>query len=181
MTNGIRRRTLVCLTGFMGSGKSTVGRLLASQLGWAFVDLDKRITQVTCLTIPDIFARMGEPEFRRLETEQLARILAEAAEGQKPRIISLGGGTLGQPPNLAQLREQGATIVWLDCPIEELLTRCAQITDRPLFRDEASFRQLYKERLPTYELADHRVDSSGEPRHVVERILALGIFPQVTV
>lgn len=181
MTNGIRGRTLVCLTGFMGSGKSTVGRLLGSQLGWPFVDLDKRITQAVCLSIPDIFARMGEPEFRRMETEQLLHILAEAAETQKARIISLGGGTIAQPQNLAMLREEGAKIIWLDCPMDQLLIRCAQITDRPLFRDEASFRRLYEERLPTYRLADHRVDSSDEPRQVVERILALDIFPQVTV
>lgn len=180
MTNGTRRRALVCLTGFMGSGKSTVGRLLASQLGWAFVDLDKCITQAACLTIPDIFARMGETEFRRMESEQLTRIVAEAVETQKPRIVSLGGGTIAQPQNLALLREQGAALIWLDCPIEELLTRCAQITDRPLFRDEASFRRLYEERRPTYELADHRIEGRGEPRHVMARILALGIFPQVT-
>lgn len=179
MTNGIRRRTLVCLTGFMGSGKSTVGRLLAAQLGWPFVDLDKRITQAACLTIPDIFARMGEPEFRRLETEHLARIVAEMAETQRPRIVSLGGGTIAQPQNLALLREQSAVLIWLDCPIDQLLTRCAQITDRPLFRDEASFRRLYEERLPTYQTADHRIDGSGEPRQVVEQIVALNIFPQV--
>jgi shikimate kinase len=179
MTNGIRRRTLVCLTGFMGSGKSTVGRLLASQLGWPFIDLDKRITQAADLTIPDIFARMGEPEFRRMEAEHLARIVAEAVETQKPRIVSLGGGTIAQPQNLAHLREQGAVLIWLDCPLEELFTRCAQITDRPLFRDETSFRRLYEERLPTYQSADHRVDSSGEPRQVVEQILALNIFPRV--
>ena len=58
--------------------------------------------------------------------------------------------------------------------------RCAHITDRPLFRDEASFRRLYEERLPTYELADYRVESHSEPSKVVEQILALGIFPRVT-
>ena len=181
MTNGIRRRTLVCLTGFMGSGKSTVGRLLAGQLGWPFADLDKRITHAASLTIPDIFTRLGEAEFRRMEAEQLARIVAEATEAQKPRIVSLGGGTIAQTQNLAMLRDEAATIIWLDCPMEQLLIRCAQITDRPLFRDEASFRQLYEERLPTYQSADHRVESSGEPRQVVEQILALNIFQQVAV
>ncbi len=178
MTNDIRRR-LVCLTGFMGSGKSTVARLLSSQLGWTGVDLDKRISEVTSLAIPEIFSRHGEPEFRRIESEQLARAVAEALETGKPRIVSLGGGTLAQPRNLALLRETGATLIWLECPVEELLLRCAKITDRPLFRDEASFRRLYEERLPGYQVADHRVDSNCEPRHVVEQILALGIFPQV--
>src|ERR1700722_3082662 len=166
MTNDIRRR-LVCLTGFMGSGKSTVARLLASQLGWIAVDLDKHISDEAGLSIPEIFSRHGEPEFRRIESDHLERIVAEALETGKPRIVSLGGGTIAQPRNLALLRDTGATLIWLECPIEDLLLRCAQITDRPLFRDEASFRRLYEERLPGYQLADHRVDSSLEPRRVV--------------
>jgi shikimate kinase len=180
MTNEIRPRRLVCLTGFMGSGKSTIGRLLAGQLGWPSADLDKRITESTGLTIPEIFARLGEPEFRRIEHEQLARIVGESIELQKPRIVSLGGGTTAQPQNVALLRESGASLIWLYCPIEELLRRCAQITDRPLFRDEASFRQLYLERLPGYEQAEYRVDSNTEPLRVVEQILTLTIFSKVT-
>jgi shikimate kinase len=181
MPNENRLRRLVCLTGFMGSGKSTTARLLSSQLGWPKTDLDKSITEVTGLTVAQIFATRGEAEFRRIEREQLEKIVAEYAETQRPRIVSLGGGTIAQPQNLALLRENGAILIWLHCPIEDLLHRCAQMTDRPLFRDEASFRRLYEERLATYELSDYRVDSSGEPPRVVEQILALGIFPQVTV
>jgi len=181
MTPETRTHRLVCLTGFMGSGKSTIAKLLASALGWQNVDLDKRITETSGLTVPEIFSRLGEVEFRRMEHEQLAQVVAEFRETQKPRVVSLGGGTIAQPQNLALLRENGAVLIWLRCPIEELLQRCAQITDRPLFRDEASFRRLYEERLPTYELADYRVDNDIEPARVVERILALGIFPQVTV
>ena len=180
MTNEIRPRKLVCLTGFMGSGKSTTARILASQLGWLNTDLDKRIAEAAQMTIPEIFARMGEAEFRRIEHEQLARVVAEAAATQKPRIVSLGGVTIMQPQNLALLREAGAVLIWLHCPVEELLHRCAHITDRPLFRDEASFRRLYEERLPTYELSDYCVDSRSEPSRVVEQIVALGIFPGVT-
>jgi len=180
MTTEIRARRLVCLTGFMGSGKSTAGRLVAGQLGCTFIDLDRRITEATGSTIPEIFERAGEAEFRRIESEQLARIVAEADQAQKPRIVSLGGGTIAQPQNLALLREHGAVLIWLHCPVEQLLVRCAQITDRPLFRDEASFRRLYEERLPTYELADYRVESDADPWRVVEQILALGIFPKVT-
>jgi len=181
MTPETRTHRLVCLTGFMGSGKSTIAKLLASALGWQNVDLDKRIAEASGLTIPEIFARLGEPEFRRMEHEQLVRLLAEFNETLKPRVVSLGGGTIAQPQNLALLRENGAILIWLRCPIEELLQRCAQITDRPLFRDEASFRRLYEERLPTYQLADYCVDNDVEPARVVERILALGIFPRVTV
>ena len=67
-------------------------------------------------------------------------------------------------------------MIWLDCPIEDLLQRCVLMGDRPLFRDEASFRKLYQERLPYYQQADYRIESSGEPIRVVEQILALGIF-----
>jgi len=179
MTADIRTRRLVCLTGFMGSGKSTAGRLLAGQLGWTHVDLDRRITEAAGSSIPEIFQRGGEAEFRRIESEQLARIVAEAETAPKPRVVSLGGGTIAQPQNLALVREHGAVLIWLHCSVEELLRRCAQITDRPLFRDEASFRRLYQERLPTYELADHRVESDADPWRVVEQILALGIFPKV--
>lgn len=171
---------LVCLTGFMGSGKSTAGRLLARQLGWAHVDLDACIEESTGLEIPQIFAQRGEPEFRRIEHAELERAAGEAVESRRPRIISLGGGTTVQPRNLALLRDDGATLIWLECPLEILLDRCAQITNRPLFRDEASFRELYRQRLPFYQLSDYRVDSSMEPPHVVEQILALGIFPKVT-
>ncbi len=165
----------------MGSGKSTTGRLLASQLGWTFVDLDRRITEAAEQSIPEIFAKKGEAEFRGLEHDQLARLIAEASGDQKPRIVSLGGGTVAQPQNLALLRDNAAVLVWLDCPIEELLLRCAQITDRPLFRDESSFRRLHQERLPFYEMSDYRVDSSVASARLVEQILALGIFSKVTV
>lgn len=181
MLNETRARTLVCLTGFMGTGKSTVARLLARQVGWQHVDLDKRIVEATGQTIPNIFSRLGEPEFRRIEHSQLARILGEAAEQQKPRIVSLGGGTTAQQQNVTLLRQSSVALIWLHCPISDLLKRAAHITDRPLFRDEASFRKLYEERLPSYELADYRVETNTEPLRVVEQILALGIFPKVTV
>ena len=84
MMNEIRPPRLVCLTGFMGCGKSTAAALLARQVGWPCVDLDKRITDATGLEIPEIFSRMGEPEFRRIEHEQLVRAIGESVEQQKP-------------------------------------------------------------------------------------------------
>lgn len=180
MTPEFRPRRLVCLVGFMGSGKSTVAKLLRRQTGWPTIDLDKRITDAAGLPITDIFARMGEPEFRRIETEQLGRAVAEASVEPKPTILSLGGGTITLPQNVALLREHDAALVWLQCPIEELLHRCAQMTDRPLFRDEHSFRRLYQDRLPFYELAEFHVDGNADPLRVMEQILGLGIFPRVT-
>ena len=174
-----RARAVVCLTGFMGSGKSTVARLLVRQIGWQHVDLDKRIVEAANQTIPEIFAKHGEPEFRRIEREQLLRILGEAASQALPRLVSLGGGTIAQSQNLASLRQAGAVLIWLHCPVEDLLKRIAHIRNRPLFRDEASFRKLYAERLPSYQLSDYRVESNIEPLRVVEQILSLGIFPKV--
>ncbi len=111
------------------------------------------------------------------------RILGSASERETRTVLSLGGGTFAQPRNAALLREfgspprgSGAVMIWLDCPIDDLLQRCVLMGGRPLFRDEASFRKLYKERLPYYRQADYRVESGGEAIRVVEQILGLGIF-----
>jgi shikimate kinase len=170
---------ILALTGFMGCGKSTVARLLARQIGWIHIDLDKRIVARADLTIPEIFAQLGEPAFRQIEHQELQRILGEATETGKPTIVSLGGGTVAQSSNTELLQKTGCATVWLQCPVDELMQRCSHITDRPLFKDEASFRQLYQERLPFYELARYRVESSVEPLRVVQSIIALGILDGV--
>ena len=175
-----RNRKLVCLTGFMGSGKTTVGRLLAQQLGWMFVDLDTKIEERAGLGIPQIFERQGESAFRELEYDVLKRSLGQIAAQKKPAVVALGGGTITRPSSLDLLRESGGLLVWLDCPVEELLSRCATVTNRPLFRDEAGFRALYAQRRPLYEQADYRVLSTGEPRRVVEQLLALELLEKVT-
>jgi shikimate kinase len=175
-----RTRKCICLTGFMGSGKTTVGRLLARQLGWPFYDLDSQIEERSGLTIPRIFERFGEPQFRDMEYEMLARALGQAAEQNRAAVIALGGGTIAQPRSFALVREHQCVLIWLECPIEELLARCATISNRPLFRDEASFRALYEQRKPVYEQADYRVASTGDPRAVVAQLLALDIFERVT-
>ncbi|HKV27582.1 MAG TPA: shikimate kinase [Candidatus Acidoferrales bacterium] len=172
-------RRLIALTGFMGCGKSTVARLLARQIGWFHADLDKRIAEQASMAISAIFAQLGEPAFRKIEHEALKRILGESIEPSRPTIISLGGGTMVQAQNLDALRQANCPTVWLDCQIDELIRRCSHITDRPLFRDEASFRQLYAQRLPFYELAEHRVESAVEPLRVVQNIIALGILEGV--
>jgi shikimate kinase len=173
---------MVCLTGFMGSGKSTVGRLLAAQLAWHFVDLDSEIERHTGLPISQIFEQKGEPVFRDIEHECLTRVLGRASERDARVVLALGGGTFAQQRNAALIRSLespqrfAVAVVWLDCAIEILLQRCVLMGDRPLFRDEASFRRLYEERLPYYRQADYRIESSGESIRVVEQILALGIF-----
>ena len=169
------RVPILCLAGFMGSGKTTVGTLLARQLAWRFVDLDDRIEESAGLTIPQIFERLGEPAFRQLEADQLRAALGRASEHKEGTVLALGGGTYVQPGCPEFLRAAGAPVLWLDSPLELLLARCMTMTGRPLFRDENSFRTLYTQRLPSYQLADHRVDSSSEPTQVVAEILRRGI------
>ena len=159
----------------MGSGKSTVGSRLAKHLGWRFVDLDERIEEVAGITIPEFFERHGEPAFRQLEADQLRMALGRAVERSESTVIALGGGTYAQPGAPEFLRNSGIPVIWLDTPIEVLLSRCMTMTGRPLFRDEPSFRALHAQRLPSYQLADYRVDGSADPAAVVAEILRRGI------
>jgi shikimate kinase len=169
------RIPVVCLAGFMGSGKSTVGSRLAQQLGWRFVDLDEKIEEASGITIPQFFERHGEPAFRQLEADELRAALGRSIERSEPTIIALGGGTYAQQGAPEFLRNSGVPVIWLDTPIELLLARCTTMTGRPLFRDEASFRALYAQRLNSYQLADFRIDSSGDPAAVVAEILRRGL------
>jgi shikimate kinase len=166
---------MICLAGFMGSGKTTVGTVLARQLAWRFVDLDDRIESAAGLTIPEIFERQGEFAFRQIEADQLRAVLGRALEHRESVVLALGGGTYAQPGAPDFLRNAQVPVIWLDSPIEVLLARCMTMTGRPLFRDEASFRALHAQRLPSYQLADYRVDSSVDPSRVVAEILSRGI------
>jgi shikimate kinase len=159
----------------MGSGKSTVGTLLARQLAWRFVDLDARIEEAAGVSIPEIFERLGEPAFRQVEAEQLRAALGRASELKEGTVLALGGGTYAQAGCPEFLRAAGVPVLWLDTPIETLLARCMIMPSRPLFRDEGSFRTLHAQRLPSYQQADYRVDSSGEAAGVVAEILRRGL------
>ena len=88
---------MICLAGFMGSGKTTVGTLLARQLAWRFEDLDVRIEQSTGLAISTIFERRGETAFREIEREEFEKTLGRVAESGEPIVLALGGGTYAQP------------------------------------------------------------------------------------
>jgi shikimate kinase len=160
----------------MGSGKTTVGVLLARQLAWRFEDLDARIEQSASLTISSIFERRGEAAFREIEREQLEKTLGRVAESGEAVVLALGGGTYAQPGIVERLRAFGAVVIWLDCSVDLLLARCAIMDNRPLFRDEVSFRNLLAARLPFYEQADYRVAGDDDPANVVARILALPPF-----
>jgi|SRR6185312_8793920 len=161
----------IVLLGFMGCGKSTVGRVLGQRLGWRFCDLDDCIEAAAGTRIADIFAQRGEPAYRDLEHRELLNALGAAA--LRPTVLALGGGTYAQARNWAPIRAAGARTVFLDVPIEELLLRCAAMGNRPLFRDEASFRALHAERLPAYRQAQHTVVAGADaPAAVADRIMA---------
>src|SRR5216684_1295347 len=118
------RVSALCLAGFMGSGKTTIGTLLARQLAWRFVDLDDRIEAAAGLGIPQIFERLGEPAFRQIEADQLRAALGRTTELKESTVLALGGGTYAQPGCPEFLRAAGIAVLWLDAPIEVLLSRC---------------------------------------------------------
>ena len=167
-----QRRKVIYLLGFMGSGKSTVGNLLAKTLGWPFIDLDTLIEAGQGLSIKEIFENSGEPFFRQIEHAALT-----AASKAEPAVIALGGGTFAQTSNVELIQESGGTTIWLDCPPDILRARCQGMEHRPLFRDEQSFTQLFMERVTYYRRADFRITTEGrKPEEVVEQILSLRVF-----
>ena len=160
----------IYLVGFMCSGKSTVGRLLAHRLGWSFFDTDAEIEAAEKSSIAEIFAKRGEPEFRRIETEIL-RQHALWIEHGRPSVLALGGGVFTLPENRRILEDRGVT-VWLDCPLDLVSRRAAQASHRPLARDPQTLAALYESRRPAYALADvHIPVQSDDPAVAVDAIL----------
>ncbi len=139
----------VFLVGFMGAGKSTIGRLLAQRLGTPFLDLDGLVAEAFGLPVPEIFRVHGEEAFRAEENRRLA-----AAERWGDLIMATGGGTFEREPNRAVIRSLGVS-VFLDVPWELLLRRLPdKRDDRPLFRSPEQAWQLFQRRLPFYRVAD---------------------------
>ena len=174
MPGKLARSPGLFLAGFMGSGKSTVGRILADELGWTFVDLDQVIEQEQGASITQIFAERGEEAFRQIEHEAL-REQSRATERGSPRVVAMGGGAYAQERNRTLLEPMG-TVVWLDAPVEVLRARVAHETNRPLARDAAKFAELYEARRAQYTMADFRVDAVDEPHAVAARILEMPLW-----
>jgi shikimate kinase len=171
MDSSLKRSPGVYLTGFMGSGKTTVARILADRIGWEFVDLDAEIEIAENATIAEIFESRGEPEFRRLESEMIRRIVRKIERGS-PSVIALGGGAFVQPA-IASLVENHGISIWLDCHFETIAERINEARSRPLARDREGFRMLYEERRPAYGRARYRIDANCEIERAVELILEL--------
>src|SRR6266576_2298342 len=119
----------------MGSGKTTIGTLLARQLAWRFVDLDDRIEASAGLPIPQIFERLGELAFRQIEADQLRAALGRAVELKESTILALGCGTYAQQGCTDLRRAAGATVLWLFTASEVLIARSMTRPARPLVRD----------------------------------------------
>ncbi|MCC7496786.1 MAG: shikimate kinase [Bryobacterales bacterium] len=173
----LKRTPGIYLVGFMGAGKTTIGRRLAARLGWSFVDLDLDIECCAAQRISEIFEQQGEARFRELEHEALKKRVQAISAGSAT-VLALGGGAFAEPRTAALLEDHGATI-WLDCPFDKVQERVARTSHRPLARDPVRFRQLYEERLETYRRADYRVPiETDECSETVDRILRLPLFRQ---
>lgn len=164
------------LTGFMGSGKSTVGRLLAEGLGWTFVDLDTAVEAHLGLPVPAIFAQSGEEAFRAAEVHELGLLLTRSQQ-----VVALGGGAPGTPAVQQLLSAAGETLVLhLQAPFPLLYERCRvqaldpAATDRPLLGDTEAAGRRFVERQALYErVAHHAVDASATPATVAGAIFNL--------
>ena len=161
----------IYLVGFMGAGKSTVGRLLAEKLGYEHIDIDKYIEQSEGCCIAQIFEKKGEEYFRNLESQKL-RELSE----KDNLVISTGGGLGAKLENMEFMKSQG-TVVWLDVHIDTVFERCKDDDSRPLLKKGHEFvRELYEKRKSVYSLANIHIDTNHKYPEVVVGDILLKLF-----
>jgi shikimate kinase len=166
----LKRTPGIYLVGFMGSGKSTIGRQLAHRLGWGFFDTDEEIEAAEKVSLSEIFDSRGEGEFRRIETAILRQHVGWIERG-RPAVVAMGGGAFALPQNREMLENNGVTD-WLDCPLDLVSRRVALAVHRPLARDPEKFTALYHERRAAYQLADLQIVITGDDAaEAVEAIL----------
>ena len=157
------------LVGFMGSGKSTVGPILAGQLGRTFLDLDDLIEDAAKMEIFRIFDLRGEAHFRELETRMLAEV-----RDREPAVVALGGGAFSQAANRGLIFKTGIAVT-LRIPLELAWKRSTEMDNRPLARDRQQFEALYRQRQPDYDLADLKVGVSGRSPEQICRLIRDGL------
>lgn len=163
----------IALTGFMGAGKTTVGRLLAERLDWAFLDLDAEIEREAGITIAEIFRIHGEPDFRAREIHTLRSLISQ------PRmVLALGGGAIESEEIRTLLASTpGVCTVYLSAPLEALVERClaqqnGQPAARPVLADRERLHARWSSRLPHYRQAHLCVETHGMPPAEVARKIA---------
>jgi shikimate kinase len=159
----------IVLTGFMGSGKSTVGPLVADRLGWSFVDVDDVIEAEAGCAITELFSRYGEEHFRHREHQTIARLV----QGDS-LVLALGGGAIER----AETREllltsPGTLLVHLDVELKTTLTRCAGTQHaRPILADHANLASRYERRLPLYRTAHVSIPVDAvTPEQVADEVM----------
>jgi shikimate kinase len=154
------------LVGMMGTGKSAVGRPLAAALGYRFLDADTSVERVAGRSIPELFAEVGEPGFRDLETAVLGQIASWHS-----LVVATGGGVVTRPENWGHMQQ--GVVVWLDAPPELLLSRlAADPSPRPLLQTadpESQLSSLLSQRQRLYAQADLHIRQAGEP---IEQVAA---------
>ena len=154
------------LVGMMGTGKSAVGRPLAAALGYRFLDADTSVERVAGRSIPELFAKVGEPGFRDLETAVLGQIASWHS-----LVVATGGGVVTRPENWGHMQQ--GVVVWLDAPPELLLSRlAADPSPRPLLQTadpESQLTSLLSQRQRLYAQADLHIRQAGEP---IEQVAA---------
>jgi shikimate kinase len=157
----------IYLIGFMGAGKTTVGRELASRIDAPFFDLDELIEAAEKTTIKEIFSTHGEPYFRKRE-----RDILRATRNLELAVIASGGGTFTFDENIQFIQSEGLSI-YLSAAYSLLRSRIGAKDDRPLFRDDLSTHELYANRIRYYRMADITIDVREEetPAEIVERLV----------
>lgn len=158
----------IYLIGFMGAGKTTVGRELASRIDAPFFDLDELIEAAEQTTIKDLFASRGEPYFRKRE-----RDILRATRNLDLAVIATGGGTFTFDENIQFIQSEGLS-VYLSAPYALLRARIGdKAAERPMFRDDLSAHELYANRIRYYRMADITIEVREEetPSEIVERLM----------
>ncbi len=163
--NRNKRLLRISLVGFMCSGKTTIGKMLAKKLGWDFIDVDNEVERVEGMSIPYIFQLKGETYFRKKEKEVLLDFL-----NREKIIISTGGG-LGADPEIMNLLKKKSLTVWLKISYESFKKRCGKDDNRPLLkREEKEIKNLFRKREETYKQA-HLVVDENSPEEIVRLII----------
>src|SRR4051812_46793484 len=178
MSDGADLNKTVALVGMMGAGKTSIGRRLSARLEVPFADADHEIEAAAGMTVPEIFAKYGEPEFRRLERSVIARLLHDP-----PHVLATGGGAYMDESTRAAMRENAFTI-WLKAPVEILLGRVrkrhgpdnSHAQNRPLLANDdvrGTLEKLLSCREPVYAMADMVLESADEPHALLlDKIVA---------
>lgn len=163
----IRRRLdgrAIVFVGLMGAGKTAIGRKLAQLLDIPFVDSDHEIEAVSRMSVPELFERYGEPEFRALEQRVIERLVKEG-----PRVVSTGGGAFMNAQTRAAIADHGVSI-WLRADLDLLMERVGKKQNRPLLKNpdpRAVMQKLMADRYPVYALADITVETRDARREVI--------------